>query len=152
MFHEKSVLKNFTKFTGKHLCQSLVFNDVVGLGVSLKRESRPETLLKKRLWHRFFPVNFPKFLRAPPNDCIWLFHFPIWKSQSHSLFPNKSLFSFRLSATEKYLLNCFYWFRFQPLYICLSVFISLYVSPPQKKEKKNWVEDYMIRSFIKTVL
>ena len=25
----------------------------------------PATLLKKRLWHRCFPVNFPKFLRAP---------------------------------------------------------------------------------------
>ena len=26
---------------------------------------RPATLLKKRLWHRCFPVNFVKFLRAP---------------------------------------------------------------------------------------
>ena len=26
---------------------------------------RPETLLKKRLWHRCFPVNFVKFLRTP---------------------------------------------------------------------------------------
>ena len=25
----------------------------------------PEPLLKKRLWHRCFPVNFAKFLRAP---------------------------------------------------------------------------------------
>ena len=25
---------------------------------------RPATLLKKRLWHRSFPVNFAKFLRA----------------------------------------------------------------------------------------
>ena len=51
------VLKNLTKFTGKHLCQSLFFNKVAGL--------RPATLLKKRLWHRCFPVNFAKFLRAP---------------------------------------------------------------------------------------
>ena len=28
---EKGVLKNFTKFTGKHLCQSLFFNKVAGL-------------------------------------------------------------------------------------------------------------------------
>ena len=49
--------KNFTKFTGKHLCQSLFFNKVAGL--------RPATLLKKRLWHRCFPVNFVKFLRTP---------------------------------------------------------------------------------------
>ena len=38
------------KFTGKHLCQSLFFNKVEGL--------RPATLLKKRLWHSCFPVNF----------------------------------------------------------------------------------------------
>ena len=28
-------------------------------------ESRPATLVKKRLWHRYFPVNFTKFLRTP---------------------------------------------------------------------------------------
>ena len=27
----KSVLRNFAKFTGKNLCQSLVFNNVTGL-------------------------------------------------------------------------------------------------------------------------
>ena len=54
---KKGVLRNFTKFTGKYLCQSLFFNKVAGL--------RPATLLKKRLWHRCFPVNFAKFLRTP---------------------------------------------------------------------------------------
>ena len=54
---KKGVLRNFTNFTGKHLCQSLFFNKVAGL--------RPATLLKKRLWHRCFPVNFVKFLRTP---------------------------------------------------------------------------------------
>ena len=43
--------------TGKHLCQSLLFNKVTSL--------RPATLLKKRLWHRCFPVNFTKFLKTP---------------------------------------------------------------------------------------
>ena len=28
---KKVVLRNFTKFTGKHLCQSLLFNKVAGL-------------------------------------------------------------------------------------------------------------------------
>ena len=54
---KKGVLRNFTKFTGKHLRQSLFFNEVAGL--------RPATLLKKRLWRRCFPVNFAKFLRTP---------------------------------------------------------------------------------------
>ena len=25
----------------------------------------PATLLKKRLWHRYFPMDFAKFLRTP---------------------------------------------------------------------------------------
>ena len=57
VFCKKCVLRNFAKFTGKHLCQSLFFNKVAGL--------RSATLLKKRLWHRCFPVNFAKFLRTP---------------------------------------------------------------------------------------
>ena len=31
VLYKKDVLKNFTKFTGKHLCQSLFFNKVAGL-------------------------------------------------------------------------------------------------------------------------
>ena len=54
---KKGDLRNFAKFTGKLLCQSLFINKVVGL--------KPATLLKKRLWHRCFPVNFAKFLRTP---------------------------------------------------------------------------------------
>ena len=46
----KVVLRNFT---GKHLCQSLFFNKVAGL------------MQQVRLWHRYFPVNFVKLLRAP---------------------------------------------------------------------------------------
>ena len=57
VFCQTGVLRNFAKFTGKHLCQSLYFNKVAGL--------RPATLLKKRLWHRCFSVNFVKFLGTP---------------------------------------------------------------------------------------
>ena len=41
VFYKKSALRNFTKFTGKHLCLSLFFNKVGGLG--------PATISKKRL-------------------------------------------------------------------------------------------------------
>ena len=50
VFCKKAVLKNFAKFTGR----------------------RPETLLKKRVRLRYFPLNFAKFLetlflyRTPP--------------------------------------------------------------------------------------
>ena len=53
----KGVLRNFAKFTGKHLRQSLFLKKVGGL--------RPGTLLKRRLLHRCFPVNFAKILRTP---------------------------------------------------------------------------------------
>ena len=48
VFCKKGVLRNFTKFTGKRLCQSL--------------------------WHRCFPVNFVKFLRTPflKENLWWL--------------------------------------------------------------------------------
>ena len=37
---------------------------------------RPTTLLKKRLWHKRFPVNFAKFLKTPffkntSGGCFW---------------------------------------------------------------------------------
>ena len=58
MFIEIGVVRNFTKLTGKNLCQTLFFNNNVAC-------LRLATLLKKRLWHKCFPVNFVKFLRIP---------------------------------------------------------------------------------------
>ena len=45
-FCKKGVLRNFAKFKGKHLCQSLFFNKVAGL--------RPATLFKKDSGTGFF--------------------------------------------------------------------------------------------------
>ena len=64
---QKDVLRNFTKLTEKHLCQSLFFNKAAGLSSA--------TLFKKRLWHRCFLVDFVKFLRItfyrkPLEDCF----------------------------------------------------------------------------------
>ena len=66
---KKSVLRNFAKFTGKHLRQSLLFNKIAGL--------RLATLLKRRFWHERFPVNFVKFLRTLflQNTFGWLLLF-----------------------------------------------------------------------------
>ena len=67
VFCEKGVLRNFTKLTGKHLCQSFFFNKVAG--------PRPATFLKQILWHRCFPVSFVKFIRTPflIEHLGWLF-------------------------------------------------------------------------------
>ena len=56
---KKGALRNFSKFTGKSLCQSLFFNKVAGL--------RPQAgnFIKKETLYRCFPVNFEKFLRTP---------------------------------------------------------------------------------------
>ena len=68
VFCNKSVLENVTKYIGKHLCQSLFLNKFAGV--------RPATFLNKRLWHRWFPVNFAKFrgphlfLQNTSGDCF----------------------------------------------------------------------------------
>ena len=54
-FIEKALIKNFTRFTRKHLCWSLDLNKVPG--------RRPENSLKNRFQHRCLLVNFVKFLR-----------------------------------------------------------------------------------------
>ena len=84
------VLRNFANFTGKHLCQRLFFNKVAGPMLPSYRNRSvdslwflydgnigPATLLEKTLWHRCFPVNFPKFLRTPffTEHLRWLFLF-----------------------------------------------------------------------------
>ena len=58
---KKGVLRDFTKFTWKHLCQNPSFQRL-----------KLATLLKKRLWQMFFPVNFCEIakntflFRTPP--------------------------------------------------------------------------------------
>ena len=54
VFCKKGVLRNFAKFSGKHLC--LITLQALGL--------RPAASLKRRLWHSCFSVNFAKFLRT----------------------------------------------------------------------------------------
>ena len=72
------LLKRCSQKFRKHLCQSLFFNKVTGL--------RRGTLLKKRLWHRCFPVNFAKFVRTSffTEHLRWLLlvispNFLVWK-------------------------------------------------------------------------
>ena len=80
----KGILRNLAKFTRKHLCQSLLFNKVADLGST--------TLLKKRLWHRYFPVNFVKFLRRPFSQntserlVLWIYSYSLVFLSTLSLF------------------------------------------------------------------
>ena len=56
VFYKTGFLKTFSKFTGKHISQSLFFSKVASL--------RPATL-SKRLRYLRFPVNFEKSLKTP---------------------------------------------------------------------------------------
>ena len=106
MFCKKSILRNFAKFTGKHLCQSLFFN----------KNLRPQhaILLKKRLLHKRFPVNFAKFLRThflqKTSACnfikketfaqVFYCKFCEMKGINHKLFQTGQIYSNKRVATQ----------------------------------------------------
>ena len=62
VFYKKVVLKNFAIFTEKHLRWSLFLNKNTVL--------QTWNFFKKRLQHKFFPVNIAKFLRKPVLENI----------------------------------------------------------------------------------
>ena len=55
-FMKSDALGNSAKLTGKHLCQSLLFNKVAGL--------------KKRLWHRFAKISDNTFLQNTSGQLL----------------------------------------------------------------------------------
>ena len=67
----------------------------------------PESLLKKRLWHRSFPVNFVKFLRSPffTEHLQWLC---FWRILTLSRL-------FKLQQRKE---------RDHPLSLCLTTFLA----------------------------
>ena len=83
---------HFTKFTGKRL--------------------RSATLLKGRLWHRRFPVNFVEFLRAPFfTDHLWWLLLWLWicfLNYKISLFCSIKLSRARTYIYNKYVEPNFY--------------------------------------------
>ena len=90
---KKGVFTNFAKFTRKYLCQTLFFNKVADL--------RPATFLKKRLWHRCFPVNFAKFGRTPflqntsGRLLLYIFKLLNWREKSFLI---NGEFSFQITV------------------------------------------------------
>ena len=90
VFYGKGVLTKFANFTGKHLCQSLFFNNVAAL--------RPATLLKDRLCHRCFPVNFSKFLTLVQDKRLFFFQI---LSANLSVFAFRSIPSLRVKQVWK---------------------------------------------------
>ena len=69
---KENVLRNFTKFTGKHLCQSLFFNKVVGLRLSFFPFSLVSLLVtanKITVLLGSFVVAFGKSFGTPEGEC-----------------------------------------------------------------------------------
>ena len=62
VFCKKGVLRNFTKFTGKHLCQSLFFNKVAGLAYNfIKKET-----LAQMFSYEFCEISKNTFFHKTP--------------------------------------------------------------------------------------
>ena len=66
----KKVFLKISQNSQENICAIVSFFNKVA-------SPRPATLLKKRLWHRCFPVNFAKFLRTPflqstSGHCFWI--------------------------------------------------------------------------------
>ena len=62
VFCKKGVLKDFAKFTRKHLCWSFFWT---------KLQAEAFNCIKNRLHHRCFAANFVKFLKAPIHSKVW---------------------------------------------------------------------------------
>ena len=60
MFCKKGVLRNFSEFTGKHLCQSIFFNKVEGLNF-IKKET-----LAQVFSYEFCEISKNTFSYTPP--------------------------------------------------------------------------------------
>ena len=92
---KKGVFRNFAKFRGKHLCQSIFFVKVVGL--------RTSTLLKRRLWHRCFPKNFTKFWRTPflQNSSRQLLQIDYWQGPTYAFMRPKYAWPIRCICESK---------------------------------------------------
>ena len=76
VFYKKNVLKNFVKFTGKHMYWDLFFDKVACCSI-----------IEKRLQHNCFTVKFEKFLRnlmygTLANGCFWLHSFKFYISKA----------------------------------------------------------------------
>ena len=84
VFCKNCIFRIFTKFTGKHLCQSLFLIKLQVLG---KNETQV---------HSCFPVNFAKFPRTPPKTPpvvasdkmnLWLMSWKLWQYGSKKMQP-----------------------------------------------------------------
>ena len=92
----KGIFRNFAKFTENHQSQGSFFIKVAGL--------RSTTLLKKRLWHRCFPVNCAKFLKTPflTEHLRWLL---LYVQSIYYTLPSQSNCSYFFQVSDNYYMS-----------------------------------------------
>ena len=66
MFYKRAFLRNFTKFTGNHLCHSLFFNKVAGLRPEACSFIKNETLAQV-FSYEFFKISKNTFTYRTPT-------------------------------------------------------------------------------------
>ena len=144
---KKGVLRNFAEFPGKHLCQRLFANKV--------ESARPETLSKKSLQYRCFPVNFAKFLRTAflqntftrlllrkeNYRAIWMKYQPLISLRVRVYSPGDiGEYGFTLSHA----INLICVFQLKNLYTTLSHFMPLvYFNIPGKHQKTRKCQKHL---------
>ena len=115
MFYEKRCLRNFAKFTEKHLYQSLYFNKVAGL--------RPVTLLKIETLAQVFSFEFCEiskktFSYRTPSVAAsgYDLHQPLYYSPVFFFtFVSGIIISFMTSGSSFFVLNAVYSILFKNL-------------------------------------
>ena len=129
VFQKEGVLKNFTKFTGKQLCQGLIFNKVTGL--------RPATLLKRDSRTGVFHLDFAKFLRTSilKNISERLLLVPRWRTAQ------------KLNRRDLLLLTCLVYVNvsvasFSFIYLRFILKISALVFRKLNLQRENYMENF----------
>ena len=127
MFCKKGVLRIVATFTGKYLCQSLYFNEVVGL--------RPSSLLKWRLWDfgrfcKIFKNTYP--YRTPPVAASGRKTFTLVKQEQILIYQKINLMN--LEALVKICGDdsrdhCLFSMHFEQLFISSCLILSTCIWP-----------------------
>ena len=68
---KKDVLRRFTKFLGKHLCQSLFLNKVAGLPVNFVKLLRTSFFIEHLWWLLLFSLESFFFFFTVFSECIF---------------------------------------------------------------------------------
>ena len=104
---------------------------------SMYLQSRPATLLKNRLWHRYFPVNFTKFFRAT-----------LLQNTPGRLLLKKDFLNWHLIKVSKLLvfvlISFFHYFKYYGQNIFSRITVLYLIAKVERKEKTFYLKHEII--------